>query len=171
MLKFSRKGQIEHAFTMIIFILVAALVMIVGYKAIGGLVSDSCSIEKTTFQQDIVGYFEKYDGYGSVHKEQIKLPCGAYAICFVDADVNGDSSLSIAWSQDPLLAGQVGKQNVINSARDAQVNIFVIGEFAEPMGYSDKVKTSTGLDVCFESKGTVDLTFRGEGRRTLVEES
>lgn len=164
----SKKGQAEHAFAFIIFILVAAFVLILGYKGISSLISDSCDLEDLKFEETVVGLIERYDDYGSLHKDSIRLPCEATHICFVDKEVYG-----VGINTPPTGSTNdiyLDHQKVFESAVEAKVNIFLVGEFTTPVGYSDKIEID-GDVLCVEARGRVaNLVFKGNGKTTIIEE-
>lgn len=165
-----RKGQIQLVFTFIILILVAGFLVILGYRFITGLQQDSCEAEKATFSTRVEGFFDRYDDYGSVHRESLRLPCDYRHICFVNNSVWRDGD-----EVNPAAEGfgsDSDEYNVIKTAEDVQNNIFIIGQFAEPIGFSEKVEVDRDENIlCLEEAGgRVDVVFRGQGRTTLVEE-
>jgi len=159
------KGQIQHAFLFILFILVVGFMAVIGYGAIKDIFSGSCDLDRVTFSDKISNMFERYDDYGSLHKEQIKLPCGALKICFVDSSVYGGG-----WTNLPVLPDR-DLQKIIRTAESEKFNIFIQGELPEPIGYSNKIRVDSAEFVCFSSQsGVINLVFKGEGQGTLVEE-
>jgi len=160
------KGQIQHAFLFILFILVIGFMAIIGYGAIKDIFSGSCDLDRVTFSDKISNMFERYDDYGSLHKEQIKLPCGATKICFVDSSVYGGG-----WTAGAPVMADRDLEKIISTAEFEKFNIFIQGELPEPIGYSNKIRVDSAEFVCITSQsGVINLVFKGEGQKTLVEE-
>lgn len=157
------RGQIKHAFTFIIFMLVAAFVLFIGYRSISGIMGGACEADMISFTQDIESYFELYDDYGSVHTERLGLPCNYRYVCFVNASIEESDSLNVRNQPSGVDVA------VLETAKETDNNIFLVGEFVEPIGYSEKIWVQ-GSETALCVEGPAELTFKGRGAYTMVEE-
>ncbi len=165
-MKMRNKGVVSKAFTFILFILVAGAVLVLGYKWIGGLMQQQCEATKASFQTEVVNLFDEYDDYGSVQKEDLNLPCDYRAVCFIDSGANeSDERTGFPdWVADT--DEETMEQNLAN-------NIFLIGEFADPIDSADKVKVDKGNPdntvLCVQGS-PASVVFEGKGNETVVRE-
>ncbi len=162
----TRKAQLQHAVIFLLMMLIIGVVALLGYKAINSLLKGSCELDRTAFEQEVPSLFSKYSAYGSLHNEDVELPCSYSEVCFVDASVYRNASSKVNPPADPKI------REVLKSAEDNKVNIFLVGRFAEPAGYSPKVFVDNPDNyLCVKGRGGVArLRFKGLGKKTLVEE-
>ncbi len=165
-----KKAQIKESMTTILFILIAVTVLILGYQGIQGLLTQSCEAQKANFIKEIPSLLDKYDDYGSVHKETLNLPCDYRAICFANNSIQGGIETDNIETKPDMNLGQ-NDLNVLKSANTSKQNIFLIGEFTEAVASSNKVQLSGSTEaLCLQAQGgVVEVTFKGRGQKTLVE--
>ena len=78
---------IGEVFVYIVSALTFALIMIFGYKAIGGFLDRGEQVEFYQFKTDLENSVKKiYTEYGSVRREEFRLPTKYTKICFVDVE-------------------------------------------------------------------------------------
>jgi hypothetical protein len=162
----SSKAVVQQSFLFILFIVVVGFIAIFGYQAINSFIGSQCEAQRITFQQDLTSYVDQYNDYGAVHEEQLTMPCSYNSICLVNTSKtnSGDANLAVPPRLD------ADQQNVVRTSLDTERNIFLIGDFAEPIGYSEKLTVNDEV-TCFEpSNGRLNLRFRGQGSTTLVEQ-
>lgn len=150
----------QQVFIYILTIVVVGLILLLGYKAIGGLIAKGCDVEQTTFKSSLENYISKYSSFGSLHKETIKVPCDYREICFVDAEKIGASFTYL----DNI---------IIESSVEAGIeqNIFLEKKgVTDPIGFMKEVEIedASGI-VCIENRnGNFYITFEGLGRSTKI---
>ena len=54
------KGQVQHVFIYILTIIVVGLILLLGYKSIGGLMGQGCDVERATFASDLESKIESF---------------------------------------------------------------------------------------------------------------
>lgn len=158
------KGQIQQVFIYILTIVIVGMVLLIGYKAIGGIIGKGCDVEKATFQTNLDGYVEKYSDYGSVHKESLNAPCGSKSVCFVDAEqiANQDTE------------GTEDNSIIKNSVDEGiEENVFLISSdnITEPFGYNKKIQVDAGMVCVDNTNGKFYIWFEGLGKKTNISES
>ena len=152
----SRRSQFSQAFTYIAIILVIGAIAALGAKAIISILGANCDAKKADFTSDIAKYIEDYSDKGSVVFESVALPCNAVSICFVDS-----AAMNQAFENDDVVMRE--------SVRDGSYNVFVKGEFTEPVVKAAKLSVAGGGVLCIDAKGGyAKLKFEGTGRTTIV---
>jgi hypothetical protein len=155
----SGRAQFSQAFTYIAIILVIGAIAALGAKAIISILSANCEAKKADFTADIAKYIDDYSDKGSVSIESVALPCDTLSICFVDAGAMNPSFLN-----DDIVMRE--------SVRDGSYNVFVRGEFTEPVANAPKLAVEGGGVLCIDAKsGYAKLRFEGTGRQTKVSEA
>ncbi len=176
-----KKGQVSHVFTYIMAIIIFAVILIFGYRAISEFVDKGERVAFVTFKTDLEGAVgEIASDYGSVvvynAQHPLKMPGKYEKICFIDVDkppvanCNGllNPIICDAWKT----AFDAGGFNA------AEANVFL-----EPIGilpikvYRIKVDTNgnrieDGNDagyICFDNVGgRVNLRLEGKGDHTFI---
>lgn len=154
-----RKGQIQQVFIYLMTMIVVGLIILIGYKAIGGLINKGCDVEVSTFQKNLELYIVKHSSYGSVHKETLNVPCAYSQICFVDSDVIGNT---FNYHDNVIIEDSV--------ETGIEQNIFLISDkVTEPFGFMNEIAIETGSIVCIDNiNGKFYMRFKGLGRRTVI---
>jgi len=163
-IKNNKRGQIAgEIFIYILAVIVIGGIALVGYKAIGGIVTKTCQAEKATFNNDIASMIERYNSYGSVNIKSIKVPCDYNTICFVDTSIIGNASFG-------CIESNIIRDSVTNSIEQ---NIFVLSDKSTiPIGYSDIISlgdTNRNKCLCIEERNKkFYITFSGKGSVTEI---
>ncbi len=169
-----RKGQFQHVFTFLMLILIAGVVLLLGYRFIAGLLDQGCEVELLELREDLERDLRAYASYGSYQEPSYPAACGARALCLIagDAwqDADGDGSLD----DDPA-ASYPG-----NSAIEAELrypsrpepnNLFLLyGDRTEPLGlWAERVRLDDGKVLCVEEAGgRFRLGAEGKGRTVII---
>lgn len=153
-----KKGQIQQVFIYLLTIVAVGMVLLIGYRAIGGLMAKGCDVEKATFKSTLESYIDKYADFGSYHLENMKAPCSFAEVCFVSSDEIGTDPFT---STNPII-----KDSVESGIEE---NIFLVKtEVTEPFGYMEEIEVEDGV-VCIEnSNGKFKIAFEGLGRKTNI---
>ncbi|MFC2135432.1 hypothetical protein ACFLTH_12535 [Bacteroidota bacterium] len=158
-----KKGQIQQVFIYIITIIVVGLILLIGYRSIGGLMKKGCDVEMTSFKSSLESYISKYDSYGDLHKESIKVPCSYREICFINTDAinNGEN-----------LDGDIDLIIKDSVSAKIQENVFLVKTDAvEPFGtFFPEIKVdNTARYVCMENMGgRFYIKFHGLGKQVNI---
>ena len=164
-----KKAQINQAFTFIMIIIVIGLIVIFGYRGINSIIEMNCQKQRMSFENNLIGFIERYTDKGSVHSEVLKAPCKVKSVCFLNATYcpRAGSSISPLPFFDPAIKSE---------AEDCTANIFIVEEFTGSFEYSEQtffkeVALRGPPFQCFnESSGEFRFLFTGLGRKTLIEE-
>ncbi len=156
------RGQISQVFLMITTLLVIGGTVFLGGKLIGGLSGTACSANDASFFKEIVQVIEDKASYGSRDIVQIKSPCDAVNLCFVNA-----SNINIEGNPDFYSDNAVIK-SVIQSG--APTTIFLEGHdgVTVPVGDENRIEVLSnyqgGTDsvICIPAVSG-EFTFRTEG--------
>ncbi len=157
------KGQVKQVFTFILFIVVVGFIVLLGYRAISGMLTGQCTAERARFLTSLQGYIEEYDDYGSVHTERLDMPCAYRRLCLA----NRSASFASGSFGDVT---DSNKQRVVEEAARARLNILLDGQFMEPWASSDKLVLEKQVRCFNVSGGSVSLQFEGRGTETFVTE-
>ena len=145
----------NQAFTYIAVILIVGAIAIVGAKSIISLLKTGCESKQVDFTSKVAKFIEEYSDRGTVVSETIAAPCDVKQVCFVSA-----SSMNAGFNDpDPV---------VMQSVRDASYNIFIKGEFTEPVAKAEKLEVEDGILCINAASSYVRLKFSGTGRTTVV---
>ena len=81
-----KRGQLDQPFIIIFALVVASVILILGYYSISGLIKTADSVETAKFYNDLKKNVETYYNYASGTNAQIKLnvPEGITGVCFVE---------------------------------------------------------------------------------------
>ena len=154
------KGQMQQVFIYIMTIVVIGIILLLGYRAIDGLIAKGCDVEQTTFKSSMENYISKYSSFGSLHKETISVPCDYRQICFVDADKINDDTFNT-------------DNGIIESSVQAGIeqNIFLEKKgVTDPIGFMKEVdiESVSGIECIENRNGKFYITFEGLGRSTRI---
>jgi len=153
------KGQIQQVFIYILTIIIVGLILLIGYRAIGGLMEKGCKVEMTTFKSNLESFITKYSSYGSFHEETMKAPCSFASICFVDTQDIEDGT-------DFPTAPEVIRQSVLDNIQE---NIFLFKtEVTEPAGFMSEIHVDDGMICINNSNGNFYIAFHGLGKKTNI---
>lgn len=151
------KGQIQQVFIYILAIIIVGLILLIGYKAINGMIQKSCDVQKTNFQTDIRVMIDRYNDYGSTHVKEINTPCGYFQVCFVDSEKIGE----------PITTSNTIIKNSVHD--NVSQNIFMMkADITEPIGYDEKIQVEGGIICINSSSGKFNIKFTGLGKKVRI---
>ncbi|MBI2128637.1 hypothetical protein HYU07_00210 [Candidatus Woesearchaeota archaeon] len=163
------KAEVQNlVFVFILALLVIALVMIFGFKAIRDLMVKSTEADfirfKTSLERDISAITTEA---GSSELLDLKLPAGYNQICFVDDGLIGSSSPSA--SLNSIIKNSISsgvKKNIFLVKSKASVESFYAGKINIPD--PDLTDSANPLFLCADASSG-RATFRITGRGNYVE--
>jgi len=90
-----KRGQLDQPFVIIFALVVASVILILGYYSISGLIKTADSVETAKFYSDLKKNVETYYNYASGTNAQIKLnvPEGISGVCFVELNSVDESDI------------------------------------------------------------------------------
>lgn len=90
-----KRGQLDQPFVIIFALVVASVILILGYYSITGLKETADSVETVKFYNDLRNNVEKYYNYASGTNAQVKLsvPNGINGVCFVELNSVDESDI------------------------------------------------------------------------------
>lgn len=173
-----RKGQFQHVFTFLMLMIIAGIVLLLGYRFLSGILGNACEVEQASFVDQLKKDLKQYSSYGSFHAPAITAPCNAQMICFVDTqnfeDDNGDGiwaerALSPAYAQG---TNKIIDEEVSNPSSPPH-NIFLIHEDGTTRYvdfFGDKVSLAIpNKPLCINAtSGKFRLGFGGKGRTVII---
>jgi len=158
----NKKAQIQQVFVYIITIVVVGLIFMIGYKAIGGMMSKGCDVEKTTFKTNLESFITKYTSYGEFHLEEMGVPCSFAQICFVDTGLIRNPPTTFTYPKNYIIESSVQDS-------DVEENIFMIKtDITEPLKFSPEVVVDGDIICINNTDGRFHLAFEGMGRETKI---
>jgi len=168
-----RRGQFQHVFTFIMLIIIAGIVLLLGYKFINGLLSQSCDVERLKFANNLEHDLKGYADYGSYHEPALPAPCHAEQLCFISKDAfkddNGDGIYDDTSETYP--ANSVIEAELKYPSQPAPNNIFLVfDKSTEPLQFfAEKVVVEDKDVLCVNAtSGKFRVGFTGRGRTVIV---
>lgn len=170
------KGQLQHTFTFIMLILLAGVVLLFGYRMIGGdggILSKSCAIEELKLKQQIEDYLDSYSKYGTYQQKTLLAPCDAQQLCFADVELFGEPNSNGVYEGSTFSFGDSVIAAEIQTPSTPPNNVFLVdknGATVPLQLWSEKVKIVPQGVLCVNAtSGSFRLTFKGEGLKTKIE--
>ncbi len=154
-----KNAQISQIFLMITALIVIGATIFLGGKLIGGLTGTVCSANDAVFLKEIVQVIDDKASYGSRDIVQIKTPCDAITLCFVNDSNIGDPGFI---SDNSVI------QNVVRVG--TPTTIFLEGHDGAtvPVGDEERIEVNTNYAgdtnpvICIPAVSG-EFTFRTEG--------
>lgn len=84
------KGEVQQVFVFIMLVLVAAVVLLLGYRFIGTLFITQCDVEDLELRDMVQDHVDAYSKYGTVKSATLPAACGATQLCVIDARAFGE---------------------------------------------------------------------------------
>jgi hypothetical protein len=160
----NNKAQIQQVFTYILTIILVGFVLLMGYRAIIGLIDKGCEVEKASFKTNIESMISKFNNYGSLNREGLNGPCDFSQVCFIDTQIiRSNTAINI---NNPLIFQSTGA--------GVEKNIFLVKHgLTEPVGFVEQLKVDNSQEyICINNtNGKFEITFRGDGKNTYIEPS
>ena len=152
------KGQIKQVFVFMMAIIVVGALVLLGYKAISTISSQSCEADLLKFKANLEKDFTSYERYGTVQHKDLFLPCDYSAICFTDVDAADVNSADVS----PII------KDSVESGVDTSV--FLQGsDGILPLADIDNVQVANPYALCLQGP-SIKLKYEGQGQRVLVSE-
>ncbi len=177
-----RKGQFQHVFTFIMLLMLAGVILLLGYRFISGLLGQSCQVETLKFSNTLKDDLRSYASYGSYHAPALPAPCNAEAVCFISTDkfktagdgTYEDQTLSSYTANNERYEGNgVILAELNHPSQPKPKSVFLISEHGkrtEPLPlFSEKIRV-VGKDVlCVPARGgRFHIGFAGKGRTVVL---
>ncbi|OIO62616.1 hypothetical protein COT48_00650 [Candidatus Woesearchaeota archaeon CG08_land_8_20_14_0_20_47_9] len=148
-----KKGQIHaNIIFYMLALLIAALLLLFGFRAIKSLTTNFKQAELIRFKKDTAGLIASMD-YGSVKKQTFMLPSGYRQICFVDPGQN-------CMIENALLADAVSSNREVYAYLISSENV-PEGIETRPLGIEECI-------LCLGIKGSARVRLEGKGSYVLV---
>ncbi len=180
----ARSGQFQHVFTFLMLVIIAGVVLILGYVFISHILHSQCQVETVRFRTTLQQQLKDYARYGTVEEAALTAPCDTTAICFLDARLftqqpDGSYGAAIpAFAYPSVPAIQVEAQH---PSQPAPNSVFLIRQdgAAEPLGFfSDRIATSASprqsadYVLCIDATGgRFRIGYDGKGRTVLLSDA
>ncbi len=169
------KGQFQHVFTFIMLIIIAGVVLLLGYKFIFDIGDRVCEVEALEFKNQLAKDLKSYSSYGSFHLPELSVPCEAIAICFADADLYGDETEGIYAGTATFTHTNPVIQQEVRAPSTPPSNVFIItaDDNVQPLQlFSEKIDVLGEVLCVNATSGRFHLGFEGKGRTvTITDES
>jgi hypothetical protein len=179
-----RRGQFQHVFTFIMLIIIAGVVVVLGYKLISSILGSECEVAQIDFRTSIEKQIQSYSSYGTFKRSELPAPCDAFALCFIDASLFGgqkpDGSYpgtptGFSYPDNPVIESEVRSPSI------PPANVFLIQEDRTvPLQFfSDKITVATahgttspsmsnGVLCVNATSGRFHVNFEGKGRTVVL---
>lgn len=181
---FVKKGQFQHVFTFIMLILIAGVVLVLGYRFISQLLGQSCEVEMLNLQKSLGEDLSRYASYGSYHEPAYPVPCGARALCFIDADKFGQEQNGIYAGTESFSESYPAINAEITSPSTPPASVFVLLEdkslkplqlFSKKIDIPGQLPEDAadgsvgGAVICIPTTGgRFRVGMEGKGRRVVI---
>ena len=155
-----KRGQISsQIFVYILALIIVAMILLFGYKAISNMQKRSEKVVLIQFKTQLKNDVKQLSNdYGSVRIEKYKLPSGFDEICFVDLkNVNPSDIVNHPIIKDSVESG-------------VKENIFLLGKNNfDTLYVKDLELSSYPYLSCISSKiGSVELRIEGKGNAVVI---
>jgi|TARA_Y100000031_G_C8231409_1_gene391074 hypothetical protein len=152
------KSQVSQIFIYIITLLIVALVLFYGYRAIFSFKEKADTVSFIQLKNDLENMVETLSvDFGSVKVRDFTAPPDIMTVCFV---TNFPSMPTLSNTEYPLIEDSVNSK--------VQKNVFLIGQNVEESFYVEKVVTDSAL-FCVNATGNkINLRMEGMGDHTLI---
>jgi len=177
-----RKAQFQHVFTFIMLIMLAGVILLLGYRFISGLLGQSCQVETLKFSNTLKDDLRSYAAYGSYHEPSLPAPCDTEAVCFISADKFAtardgkykDQGLSRYTTNNARYEGNgVILAELNHPSQPKPKNVFLLsdnGKQTEPLPlFSEKIRVAGKQVLCVPARGgRFHIGFEGRGRTVVL---
>lgn len=159
--RFYTKAQVGQVFIFILAIVIAAMVLLLGYNFVRNWMERQDQILLTDFINDITNTVATTD-FGSLDLEEYRVPSDYNELCFVDYRITVQQLPPDFQADYPLIYGEIEARGGI-VAREQQNNMFLINEkdntiYSESIGKVVETNNYFCTDI---AGGKVNLRFEG----------
>ncbi len=168
----SQKAQLQQIFIYISAILVIGFIVLFGYRMIGKVLDQKCSVEEQDFMLSIASYVDQNIRYGSVDEAVLTTPCDYNVLCFVDASVIGTAT----WTAPAInLDGVVNTAIIQANVQDnISYNVYLYQSkglgYTYPVAYDERVHISdqSGMLCMKPIAGSFRFMVEGQGKNGVM---
>jgi hypothetical protein len=167
-------GQLQHVFTFIMMIVIAGVVLLLGYMFISRILGTQCETERMSLVTDLRKDLRSYSSYGSIHVVEFPATCGEAELCFVDATSFGKPDAGGIYPGTSI-ASYANKviEHEVKSPSMPPNNIFLVddkGVTAPLQLFGDKIALDNPAQpLCINATGgTFRVGFEGKGLTVLL---
>ena len=168
------KGQVQHAFSFLMFALLAVVTILLGYQLLTNLLGKKCLADQLTFNEELERALTEHSSYGSVQRVTLRAPCDAETLCFLDASLFTKLPDGRYEGTPSFTSGHGVIQAEARHPSAPPVNVFLLSEEGTtPLQlFAERVRLENpGEPLCIPARnGRFRLLLKGEGRRVLVSE-
>ena len=161
----NKKGDASQVFIYAISAVVAAMVLIFGYKAIFTVSETGKTANTVAFKKDMADLINRNSGYGKLDIVEVSVPGTAKRLCFIE----GDSAP----------ASMIDKYPEAQDIAESPDNAFIVDEkgnpdpFLVPNFNVDSADTFNSYaeeeSICYKvMNGKASITFEGRGDMTVL---
>lgn len=167
------RGQFQHVFAFLMLMLIAVVVLLLGYKFIHLILQDQCQVEEVNFKNTLEKDLHDFSAFGTVKRSAISAPCKAKEVCFVDASKYGSERDGIYAGSPSFTYANSHIQNEVRSPSTPPSNVFLIDDTGgtTPLQlFSKKIATKDpNMPLCVNAtSGNFRIGFNGKGRTVLL---
>lgn len=161
-----KKAQTNQLFQMLMTMIVVGLILLIGFKLIGSVVSRSSEIDYIKFRRTLLNSIDAVaSDYNAKQMIELSVPKGAEALCFIDIAQRGttDYALINAYWKDVPYISQEDKTMVRNA--------FLVGSNFLATFHIDKLTIDDiGYHTCIPVKRSkVEFWVEGQGRTVTIQ--
>jgi hypothetical protein len=161
-------------FIYLLGIIVAGLILLLGFKAVQKLEENKCTVQETQFSTALASAMDKDKGWGISRTETFTLPCNAEAVCFVSRQSTNNNELyadSAVLTTYELQYGTIVES--VHSGDD--VNVFL--KTSDGFERLERFEVAAPIDLpmdepirCF-SGAPLKIKFQGKGQTVEVKDA
>ncbi len=169
----NRRAQFQHVFTFIMLIIIAGVVLLLGYRFISSLFTSTCEAEQLDFINTLRSDLRSYAAYGTIKTAALSAPCGAARLCFVDATAYGTPDANGIYPGGAITSANPAIRNAVASPTTPPANIFLLDDkgAATPLQlFGDKIRLAApSAPLCVNATaGKFRVGFEGGGQTVLL---
>jgi hypothetical protein len=160
-----KKAQANQMFQMLMTLIVVGLIMLVGFKLIGSVVSRSSQIDYVKFRRTLLNSIDAVaSDYNAKQLIELSVPKGTEALCFIDMAQDGstDYALINAYWKDQDYMGQEDTSMIRNA--------FLVGNGFLATFHIEKLAIDdVGYHTCIPvQRSKVEFWAEGQGRTVTI---
>ena len=162
----SKRGQMEQVFFYIFAIIVTAVILFLGIKAVGYLLETGSGVETANFKLDINSHIKKNFDLNqiSLTQEKIYTPSTMDVVCFIDPSVDLDFNLiknSLVRQKISGLVKSGAKDENVYFSIKKQVDSFEVDNMKPKNNIQCKENPGGQITLQMENKGSyTEITLK-----------
>ena len=159
----SKRGQASSVFIYVITLVIVAMVLVFGYKAIAKVIQTSDKATMAKFQNELRKAIDSGSSYGKISTENFETPVEYKSICFVTENAANDINFERAYPLGAEVASSEDNAFLYNgkTVLPFKVDPFEIDEGSEGAFSNNALCANI-------SNGRFSLRLEGLGDRTLI---